>query len=220
MFHFQDKINLAFRLKFLSVRFVFCDFVIVVANVMGVDYVKTSHNQLNHLTFLAMVKDCDIGDASRGFLSSYAYIILMIHYLQQVSVLPVLQELHEESQQPENLCEGFNTWFQDDPHAIKRLFTCENNKSLSRLWIGFLQYYTECFHFEMITVQIRQRDTLMKCDKFGWSSKPICIEDPFELTHNLGRNVSPENIHCITEQFRLYLGVTTANTFSISRGEK
>lgn len=168
----------------------------------------------------AMVKDCDIGDASRGFLSSYAYIILMIHYLQQVSVLPVLQELHEESQQPENLCEGFNTWFQDDPHAIKRLFTCENNKSLSRLWIGFLQYYTECFHFEMITVQIRQRDTLMKCDKFGWSSKPICIEDPFELTHNLGRNVSPENIHCITEQFRLYLGVTTANTFSISRGEK
>ena len=36
-----------------------------------------------------------MGDASRGSLSSYAYIIMMIYYLQQCDppVLPVLQEV-------------------------------------------------------------------------------------------------------------------------------
>ena len=31
-------------------------------------------------------KICDIGDASRGSLSSYAYILMLIYYLQQVSL--------------------------------------------------------------------------------------------------------------------------------------
>ena len=38
-------------------------------------------------------KICDIGDASRGSLSSYAYILMLIHYLQRCSppVIPILQ---------------------------------------------------------------------------------------------------------------------------------
>lgn len=38
-------------------------------------------------------RTCDIGDASRGSLSSYAYILMLLHYLQQVEppVIPVLQ---------------------------------------------------------------------------------------------------------------------------------
>ena len=38
-------------------------------------------------------KLCDIGDASRGSLSSYAYVILALHFLQQrrPPVIPVLQ---------------------------------------------------------------------------------------------------------------------------------
>ena len=47
---------------------------------------------LGYLTKL-FAKRCDIGDASRGSLSSYAYILMLIHYLQQCDppVLPVLQ---------------------------------------------------------------------------------------------------------------------------------
>ncbi len=38
-------------------------------------------------------KSCDIGDASRGSLSSYAYILMLLHFLQQRQppVVPVLQ---------------------------------------------------------------------------------------------------------------------------------
>ena len=44
-------------------------------------------------------KKCDIGDASRGSLSSYAYILMLIYYLQKVQppVVPVLQELNNEN---------------------------------------------------------------------------------------------------------------------------
>lgn len=43
-----------------------------------------------------LAKQCEIGDASRGSLSSYAYTLMVIHYLQQVKppVIPVLQEVH------------------------------------------------------------------------------------------------------------------------------
>lgn len=38
---------------------------------------------------------CDIGDASRGSLSSYAYILMVLYFLQQRNppVIPVLQEV-------------------------------------------------------------------------------------------------------------------------------
>lgn len=40
-------------------------------------------------------KHCDIGDASKGSLSSYSLIIMLIHYLQRCDppVVPVLQEV-------------------------------------------------------------------------------------------------------------------------------
>ena len=40
-----------------------------------------------------LAKRCDIGDASRGSLSSYAYILMLLHYLQQCNppVIPCLQ---------------------------------------------------------------------------------------------------------------------------------
>lgn len=49
---------------------------------------------LGYMTKL-LAKQCDIGDASRGSLSSYAYTLMVIHYLQQVKppVIPVLQEV-------------------------------------------------------------------------------------------------------------------------------
>lgn len=38
-------------------------------------------------------KVCDMCDASTGSLSSYAYILMLIHFLQRLNVLPVLQQV-------------------------------------------------------------------------------------------------------------------------------
>ena len=58
-------------------------------------FYATIDERVKVLGYLAKLfaKRCDIGDASRGSLSSYAYILMLIHYLQQCDppVLPVLQ---------------------------------------------------------------------------------------------------------------------------------
>ena len=61
-------------------------------------------------------KLCDIGDASRGSLSSYAYIILALHFLQQRQppVIPVLQEidhLDENGKRKRTIVDGWNAWY-------------------------------------------------------------------------------------------------------------
>ena len=62
---------------------------------------------------------CEIGDASRGTISSYGYIIMLIHYLQQRNppVLPNLQELDRQSRM-ENKVEGWDTQFFDSLQDI------------------------------------------------------------------------------------------------------
>lgn len=134
--------------------------------------------------------------------------------MQKVGVLPILQELYDGPNLPEKKYEGFNTWFQNDPNKISQHFQCENSKSLSRLWIGFLQFYTESASLETTIVQIRAQKTLLKCDK-GWETKAICIEDPFELTHNLGQNVTNEILSHIAKIFQLYLTLAESKSYSI-----
>ena len=140
-------------------------------------------------------KLCDIGDASRGSLSSYAYILMLIHFLQRVEppVLPPLQELHPNQQQPpERLVDGWNAWFFDgNPAEFRSLwpFLGANRKSVSQLWLEFLEYYAEGFDDKNQVVCIRRLRPLSKFEKM-WNSASIAIEDPFDLGHNLGAGIS------------------------------
>ncbi|KAL4236653.1 Terminal uridylyltransferase 4 [Mactra antiquata] len=139
-------------------------------------------------------KVCDIGDASKGSLSSYAYMLMMIHYLQHTNppVIPVLQELRYSDQpNPEYMVEGWNTWFfgniDDLPHVWSRCG--KNNQSVGELWLGFFRYYLEEFSFLEQVVSIRQYQPLVKFEKL-WNGKCIAIEDPFDHDHNLGGALS------------------------------
>jgi len=139
-------------------------------------------------------KICDIGDASRGSLSSYAYILMMIFYLQKTSppVLPVLQEMYSPgTEKPENLVDGWNAWFYSDRRKVVSEWTGynKNRQSLGELWIGFLNFYAGEWDDKRLVVSIRQSRPLTKFEKM-WNSPCIAIEDPFELSHNLGAGIS------------------------------
>jgi len=139
-------------------------------------------------------KICDIGDASRGSLSSYAYILMMIFYLQKVSppVLPVLQEMYpSDSEKPENIVDGWNAWFFSDRRKVVNEWAGYNRNKMSvgELWIGFLHFYAGEWDDKRLVVSIRQSRPLTKFEKM-WNSPCIAIEDPFELSHNLGAGIS------------------------------
>ncbi|KAK7100580.1 terminal uridylyltransferase 7-like isoform X2 [Littorina saxatilis] len=157
-------------------------------------------------------KVCYIGDASRGSLSSYGYILMMIHYLQQCRppVIPVLQELRPEGEWPEHIVEGCNTWFFDDLRNLRNVWPHygKNTESPGQLWLGFLRYYLEEFDWKGMVVSIRQSPKLTKFEKM-WTGKTIAVEDPFDQTHNLGGGLSRKMNNFIYKTFvngRIHFG--------------
>ncbi|XP_052061598.1 terminal uridylyltransferase 4-like isoform X2 [Mytilus californianus] len=152
------------------------------------------------------VKICDIGDASRGSLSSYAYILMLIHYLQQCKppVIPVLQELyyHYGPDKPEFLIDGWNAWYFDNMETLPDVWLGygKNKQSVGELWLELFCYYTEVFNMKEQVVCCRQIPVLTKFEKL-WNSPCIAIEDPFDLGHNLGGGLSRKMQHYIQKAF-------------------
>ncbi|KAL1022737.1 hypothetical protein UPYG_G00031670 [Umbra pygmaea] len=148
--------------------------------------------QLLGYTMKVFAKRCDIGDASRGSLSSYAYILMVLYFLQQRQppVIPVLQEIFDGQTVPQRMVDGWNAFFFDDIEELRRRLPQQHNtESVGELWLGLLRFYTEEFDFKEHVISIRQRKRLTTFEK-QWTSKCIAIEDPFDLNHNLGAGVS------------------------------
>merc|ERR1719483_2022655 len=143
-------------------------------------------------TIKTFAKVCDIGDASRGSLSSYAYILMMLYYLQQVKppVIPVLQELYT-GDKPTFIVENCDAWFMDDKSKLSTLWPegGQNQMSVAELWLGFLRFYVEEFNYREYVVCIRQKEELTRFEKL-WNGQCLAIEDPFDLSHNLGSGLT------------------------------
>lgn len=163
-------------------------------------------------------KVCDMCDASRGSLSSYAYILMVIYFLQQCSppVLPVLQELSGTQTKPQRLVEDCDTYFYDDLSNLEKVWPGygKNTSTVGELWIQLLRFYGAEFDFEKHVISIRQSAPLLRFEKL-WTSKCMAIEDPFDLSHNLGVGLS-RNMHVyIISSFRkgyLHFGKPAAET--------
>ncbi|XP_068445814.1 terminal uridylyltransferase 4 [Clinocottus analis] len=155
-------------------------------------------------TMKVFAKRCDIGDASRGSLSSYAYILMVLYFLQQKQppVIPVLQEIFDGSTVPQRMVDGWNAFFCDDLDDLRRHLSelQPNTESVGELWLGLLRFYTEEFDFKEHVISIRQRKRLTTFEK-QWTSKCIAIEDPFDLNHNLGAGVSRKMTNFIMKAF-------------------
>ncbi|XP_008336747.1 terminal uridylyltransferase 4 isoform X3 [Cynoglossus semilaevis] len=155
-------------------------------------------------TMKVFAKRCDIGDASRGSLSSYAYILMVLYFLQQRQppVIPVLQEIFDGKTAPQRMVDGWNAFFFNDLENLRRRLSelQPNRESVGELWLGLLRFYTEEFDFKEHVISIRQRKRLTTFEK-QWTSKCIAIEDPFDLNHNLGAGVSRKMTNFIMKAF-------------------
>uniref|UniRef100_A0A673MWZ2 RNA uridylyltransferase n=1 Tax=Sinocyclocheilus rhinocerous TaxID=307959 RepID=A0A673MWZ2_9TELE len=155
-------------------------------------------------TMKVFAKRCDIGDASRGSLSSYAYILMVLYFLQQRQppVIPVLQEIFVGNTVPQRMVDGWNAFFFDDLNELRRHLPelHQNKETVGELWLGLLRFYTEEFDFKECVISIRQRKRLTTFEK-QWTSKCIAIEDPFDLNHNLGAGVSRKMTNFIMKAF-------------------
>ncbi|XP_054722719.1 terminal uridylyltransferase 4-like [Uloborus diversus] len=144
-----------------------------------------------------------ICDASRGSLSSYAYLLMVIFFLQQREppVIPVLQELHSEKENQQKI-DGWDVcWFKDiDNLATVWLDYGKNKESAGQLWLGLLSFYACDFDWKEYVVCIRQKKPLTRFRKL-WCSDKIAIEDPFELKHNLGAGLTKKMNSYIMKAF-------------------
>ncbi|XP_077330955.1 terminal uridylyltransferase 7 isoform X2 [Lithobates pipiens] len=162
--------------------------------------------RVKYLCYIMKVftKVCDIGDASRGSLSSYAYTLMVLYFLQQRDppVIPVLQEIYLDSHKPEMLVDGWNVYFFDKLDELPKYWPDygKNKESPGELWLGLLRFYTEDFDFKEHVISIR-RKSLLTTFKKQWTSKYIVIEDPFDLNHNLGAGLSRKMTNFIMKGF-------------------
>lgn len=162
----------------------------------------------------------DINTPYVGSLSSYGYILMVLHYLMNVEYPPVIPNLqaiaHDDTRHPIQIFEDLDTTFLDNPEAIKRVLanTPRNTKPLGALLRGFYQYYTlpTGFNWMHDVISIRTHGgTLRKASK-GWTQASqsnnvrlrylLAIEDPFEIEHNVARTVGHNGIVTIRDEFR------------------
>ena len=91
--------------------------------------------------FKHFAKVCGMADASTGGLSSYAYILMLLHYLQRTDppVIPVLQELPSTNGM-EHILDGWNCYFFEVTDCQKLVRHSRLQKSISFVGHGYMSY--------------------------------------------------------------------------------
>lgn len=121
-----------------------------------------------------------INDASRGTLSSYTLVLMVLHYLQTLPepVIPCLQKDYPECFSPVMDIH----LVPDGPKNIPP-FVSKNQSSLGDLLLGFLKYYATVFRWDKFVISVREAKALPKPNSWEWKNKFICVEEPFDGTN-------------------------------------
>ncbi|XP_050769133.1 poly(A) RNA polymerase GLD2 isoform X2 [Gymnogyps californianus] len=132
----------------------------------------------------------DINDASRGTLSSYSLVLMVLHYLQTLPepILPSLQKnypLHLVHQAPRTI----------PPYHSK------NGSSLGDLLIGFFKYYATEFDWSHQMISVREAKAMPRPDGIEWRNKFICVEEPFDGTNTARAVHEKQKFDIIKDEF-------------------
>lgn len=156
-------------------------------------------------------KACGICDASLGSLSSYAYIIMVLHFLQKRGVIPVLQELPPPGldECPKHVIDGCDVYFFEEIDQLEDVWPQgfrpdRNRETLLELFLGFLKYYGEDFDLKSNVITCNTSRTVKRCDlKFTENpKKSFAIQDPFLLRRDLASNRHSSIFELIVDSMR------------------
>jgi terminal uridylyltransferase len=162
-----------------------------------------------------------------GTLSSYGYVMMVLHYLMNIAqppVIPNLQHLARDEDAWNNrtnveLFEGFDVRFVKDEALLERRAQAgqitKNRETLGSLLRGFFRYYTDSrgFHWLNEVISIRTQGGLLTKKSKDWTESKragkdnsirlryiFAVEDPFETDHNIARTVGRSGVAAIRDE--------------------
>ncbi|KAI8336553.1 hypothetical protein BC941DRAFT_427426 [Chlamydoabsidia padenii] len=144
--------------------------------------------------------------ADGGTLSSYTWTCMIINFLQmrQPPILPVLHQLNNgnnNNNNNNNSGDGDDTeeMFYTDTGKLEG-FGQANRESLGGLLFAFFRRYAIEFDYDDQVVSVRHGRYLNKREK-GWhvgrNKTSLCVEEPFNVTRNLGNSADIRSVQGI-----------------------
>uniref|UniRef100_H3B2G2 polynucleotide adenylyltransferase n=1 Tax=Latimeria chalumnae TaxID=7897 RepID=H3B2G2_LATCH len=140
-----------------------------------------------------------INDASRGTLSSYSLVLMVLHYLQTLPdpVIPSLQKEYPECFDPTMQLHLVH----QGPYAVPP-YLSRNGSSLGDLFLGFLKYYATDFDWDNLLISVREAKAIPRPDNAEWRNKFICVEEPFDGTNTARAVHEKQKFDIIKEEFK------------------
>ncbi|KAI5794479.1 structural basis For the activity of A cytoplasmic Rna terminal U transferase [Peziza echinospora] len=167
-----------------------------------------------------------INSAYKGTLSSYGYVLMVLHYLINIVEPPVLPnlQLHPvplDTPKSEVESHGRNVWFYKDVDALEQSARnrkpSDNHMNVAELLLGLYDYYSYEFSWVKSVISLRTPGGLLTKIEKGWTSAKIkardmetsykdrylfAIEDPFETTHNVSRTCTYNGVYLMRDEFK------------------
>jgi terminal uridylyltransferase len=175
----------------------------------------------------AWAKARKINTPYHGTLSSYGYILMLLHFLMNIASPPVIPNLQIMAKDRDawtnrtdfETVDGFDVRFVGDREQIVAALEGRprNQETLGGLLRGFFWYYSDHqgFHWTNDIISIRSPGGSLTKRSKGWTEAKwtgakntvrnrylLCIEDPFETEHNIARTVCHSGIVAIRDEFR------------------
>jgi terminal uridylyltransferase len=178
----------------------------------------------------AWAKRRKINSAYSGTLSSYGYVLMVLHFLVNVAKPPVVPNLQHAfgANNREIMAHGYNISFWSDEGHIRHLAAqkqlTQNTEPLGVLLRNFFHYFAAQgpqvigggFNWMKDVISIRTPMGILSKEGKEWTGAKtvtidnrevrqrylFAIEDPFELDHNVARPVTHNGIVTIRDEFR------------------